>query len=179
MESALGAASHFHSGHLTPGSLHKFFSTRRLSSLSQQCPPQVLRTQRQQQHRPLRSCQQHLPASFWTPQPEGDNRNNYDITRQYDPSGTNALATNLQTNRNRLSGERHFPLDTTRRRKRRRLHHHPYFHEPRVGISVHGSPYDEDEALRSFQAQSHQLDHVHEHPPNFYSNDTDGEKLYR
>ena len=28
MESALGAASHFHSGHLTPGSLHKFFSTR-------------------------------------------------------------------------------------------------------------------------------------------------------
>ena len=25
MDSALGAASHFHSGHLTPGSLHKFF----------------------------------------------------------------------------------------------------------------------------------------------------------
>jgi hypothetical protein len=59
------------------------------------------------------------------------------------------------------------------------LHHHPYFDEPRVGMSVHGSPYDEDEALRSFQAQSHQFDRGHEHPPNFYSNDTDGENLYR
>ena len=29
MESALGAASHFHSGHLTPGSLHKFFTAWR------------------------------------------------------------------------------------------------------------------------------------------------------
>ena len=27
MESALGAAFHFHSGHLTPGSLHNFFTT--------------------------------------------------------------------------------------------------------------------------------------------------------
>ena len=179
IESALGAASHFHSGHLTPGSLHKFFSTRRRGSLSQQCPPQVLHTQRQQQHRPLRSRQQLLPASFWTPQPEGDNRDNYDITRQYDPGGTNVLTTNLHTNLNRHSGERHFPLDSTRKRKRRRLHHHPYFDEPRVGMSVHGSPYDEDEALRSFQAQSHQFDRGHEHPPNFYSNDTDGENLYR
>jgi hypothetical protein len=68
MDSALGAASHFHSGHLTPGSLHAFFSTRQRGSLPQRCPPQVHHTQRQQQHRPRRPRQQILPASFWTPQ---------------------------------------------------------------------------------------------------------------
>lgn len=67
MDSALSAASHFHSGHLTPGSLHKFFSTRQPASLPTRSPPQTQHSQRQQQHRPRRPCQQTLPASFWTP----------------------------------------------------------------------------------------------------------------
>ena len=115
----------------------------------------------------------------WRSATEEDNGDNYDITRNYYTGGTNVLATNFHTNRNRDSSERHFPRDTTRTRHRRRLHYHPYLHEPRVGPFVHGSPYDEDEALRSFQAQSHQFDRGHEHPPNFISNDTDGENLYR
>ena len=69
MDSALSAASHFHSGHLTPGSLHTFFSTRRRASLPQRSPPRIQHSQHQ--HRPRRPRQQTLPASFWTPRQHG------------------------------------------------------------------------------------------------------------
>ena len=41
MESALGAASHYSSGHLTPGNLHRFLTTRTRPSSTAQDLPQV------------------------------------------------------------------------------------------------------------------------------------------
>ena len=86
---------------------------------------------------------------------EEDIGDNYDITQNYYAGGTNALATNLHTNHN---NHHHFPRNTTKTRHQRRLHYHPYLHQPRVGPFVHGSPFDEDEALRSFRDQSRQYD---------------------
>jgi hypothetical protein len=67
MESTLGAASHFTSGHLTPGSLHRFFST-------QPCPCPILYStipsRQTNQPCPQTPCQprkQTFPASFWVP----------------------------------------------------------------------------------------------------------------
>ena len=68
IESALGAASHFYSGHLTPGSLHKFFSTRQRPHQPNNIPTQVQHTPRQQPWRPRHPRQQTLPASFWVSQ---------------------------------------------------------------------------------------------------------------
>jgi hypothetical protein len=74
MESALGAASHFHSGHLTPGSLHKFFSARQHPHQPERGPTQGQHAQRQLQQRPRCPCQQTLPASFWVPQQTGQSQ---------------------------------------------------------------------------------------------------------
>ena len=65
IESALGAASHFHSGHLTPGSLHKFFSARQCPHQPERDSTQAQHAQRQHQQRPRCPCQQTLPTSFW------------------------------------------------------------------------------------------------------------------
>ena len=51
MESALGAASHFHSGHLTPG-LHKFFSARQRLPQPESGSTQAQHAQYQHQQRP-------------------------------------------------------------------------------------------------------------------------------
>ena len=82
-----------------------------------------------------------------------------EITRNYYTGGTNILAANFQTNNQTNRGVSHSTVDTTRTRNQRRLHYHPYLHEPRVGPFDHGSPFDEDQALCSFQAQFHQFDH--------------------
>ena len=71
MESALSAASHFHSGHLTPGSLHKFFSARQRPHQPERDSTQAQHAQRQHQQRPQCPRQQTLPASFWIPQQPG------------------------------------------------------------------------------------------------------------
>ena len=71
MESALGAASHFHSGHLTPGSLHKFFSARQRPSQPKRSSTQAQRAQRQHPQRSRCPHQQILPASFRIPQQAG------------------------------------------------------------------------------------------------------------
>ncbi len=63
MESALGAASSFHSGHLTPGSLHKFFSTRQRPKQAHHLHP----TSRNHHQHPRCPLQQTLPASFFVP----------------------------------------------------------------------------------------------------------------
>jgi hypothetical protein len=68
MESALGDASHFHSGHLTPGSLHKFFSARQRPQQPGRGSTQAQHAQCQHQQRPRCPRQQTLPASFWIPQ---------------------------------------------------------------------------------------------------------------
>ncbi len=86
---------------------------------------------------------------------EEDIGDNYDITQNYYAGGTNVLATNLHTNHN---NHHHFQRNTTKTRHQRRLHYHPYLHQPRVGPFVHGSPFDEDKALRSFRDQSRQYD---------------------
>ena len=68
MESALGAASHFHSGHLTPGSLHKFFKRKPLShqsNLGVHSPIRTSQRSRPQNHRPRSPRQQTLPAAFF------------------------------------------------------------------------------------------------------------------
>jgi hypothetical protein len=68
MESALGAASHFSTGHFTLGSLHRFFS-------SQACPwssqSSTILSRQSIQPCPQNPCQlqqQTLPASFWVSQ---------------------------------------------------------------------------------------------------------------
>jgi hypothetical protein len=71
MESALSAASHFHSGHLTPGSLHRLFSARRHPHQSERDPTQAQHAQRHPQQRPRCPRQQTVPASFWIPQQTG------------------------------------------------------------------------------------------------------------
>jgi hypothetical protein len=74
MESALGAASHFYSGHLTPGSLHKFFSARQRPPQPERGSTQAQRAQRQHHHRPRCPHQQTLPASFWIPPQAGQTK---------------------------------------------------------------------------------------------------------
>ncbi len=46
----------------------------------------------------------------------------------------------------------------TRFRKQHRMRSHAFLHEPRVGPDIHGSPWDEDQALLSFQGQYCQFD---------------------
>ena len=68
MESALGAASHFHSGHLTQGSLHKFFTKKtRSHQINHGVPAPICVHQRfqKQNQRPRSPRQQTLPAAFF------------------------------------------------------------------------------------------------------------------
>jgi hypothetical protein len=68
MESALGAASYFHSGHLTPGSLHKFFTKTPITHQINHdfpSPSRVHQRSRQQNQRPRSPRQQTLPAAFF------------------------------------------------------------------------------------------------------------------
>ena len=79
------------------------------------------------------------------------------FTTNYYHSGTNSLAAES------LNHEHHSQLASSHnsRRARSRKQHcmrsHAFLHEPRVGPDVHGSPWDEDQALRSFQGQYHQF----------------------
>ena len=88
MESALGAASHFHSGHLTPGSLHKFFSARQCPHQPERGSTQAQHAQRQHQQRPRCPRQQTLPASFWIPQQTGQTQEIPPHSHSTDVTGT-------------------------------------------------------------------------------------------
>jgi hypothetical protein len=88
MESALGAASHFHSGHLTPGSLHKFFSVRQRPPQPEKGSIQVQHAQRQHQQRPRCPHQLTLPATFWIPQQEGHTKEIPPHSHSTDVTGT-------------------------------------------------------------------------------------------
>ena len=65
MESALGAASHFHSGHLTPGSLHKFFTKNPRSHQLNDSIALPIRRKHQRNQQPRSPRQQILPAAFF------------------------------------------------------------------------------------------------------------------
>jgi hypothetical protein len=80
------------------------------------------------------------------------------IARNYYTGGTNVLVANFHTNNHGNSGERYSTGAATRTQNQCRLHYHPFLHEPRVRPFDHGSPFDEDQALRSFQAQLRQFD---------------------
>jgi hypothetical protein len=88
MESALGAASHFHSGHLTPGSLHKFFSARQRPPQPERGSTQAQHAQRQHQQRPRCPHQLTLPASFWIPQQAGQTKEIPPPSQLTDVTGT-------------------------------------------------------------------------------------------
>ncbi len=65
MESALGVASHFSAGHLTPGNLHSFFFKR-----VQPCTSKLVLSCHHNwpwHQGPRQPRQQTLPASFWAP----------------------------------------------------------------------------------------------------------------
>ena len=94
----------------------------------------------------------------WRNATKEDELGTYEITRNYYTGGTNVLAANSHTNNHGNSGERYSARAVPRSRDRRRAQSHPFSHEPRVGPAVHGFPFDEDQALRSFQAQFRQFD---------------------
>ena len=89
----------------------------------------------------------------WRSATEEDELGINKITQNYYTGGTNVLAANFHTNNHGNSGERYSTGDATRTQNQRR-----FLHEPRVGSFDHGSPFDKDQALRSFQTQSRQLD---------------------
>ena len=80
------------------------------------------------------------------------------IAQNYYTGGTNVLAANFHTNNHGNSGERCSTGAAMRTQNQRQVHYHQFLHEPRVGPVGHGSPFDEDQALRSFQAQFRQFD---------------------
>jgi hypothetical protein len=94
----------------------------------------------------------------WRSATEEDELGINKITRNYYTGGTNVLAANFHSNNHGNSGDRYSASAATRTQNRRRVHYHPFLHEPRVGPFVHGSPFDEDQALRSFQTQFRQFD---------------------
>ena len=94
----------------------------------------------------------------WRSATEEDELGINEIARNYYTGGTNVLAANFHSNNHGNSGERYSASAATRTRNRCRVHYHPFLHEPQVGPFVHGSPFDEDQALRSFQTQFHQFD---------------------
>jgi hypothetical protein len=69
------------------------------------------------------------------------------------------LATNFRTNNHGNSGECYSASAAKRTQNQHQVYYHPILHEPRVGPVVHGSPFDEDQALHSFQAQFRQFNH--------------------
>jgi hypothetical protein len=89
---------------------------------------------------------------------EEDIRIMNEFTTNYYHGGTNSLAAES------LHHEHHSQLASSHNSRRARLRKqhcmrsHAFFHEPRVGPDVHGSPWDEDQALQSFQGQYRQFD---------------------
>jgi hypothetical protein len=94
----------------------------------------------------------------WRSATEEDKLGINEIARNYYTGGTNVLAANFHTNNHGNSGERYSASAAPRTRNRCREHYHPFLHEPRVGPFVHGSPFDKDQALRSFQTQFRRFD---------------------
>ena len=94
----------------------------------------------------------------WRSTTEEDELGTNKIAQNYYTGGTNVLAANFHTNNHGSSGERYWTGAATRTQNQRQVHYHPFLHEPRIGLVDHGSPFDEDQALRSFQAQSRQFD---------------------
>ena len=91
MESALGAASHFHSGHLTPGSLHKFFTKKPRSHNPNDSINQPIRAYQRSHHRnqqPRSPRQQTLPASFFGIQQTSIQQDPPPCTHPTDMTGT-------------------------------------------------------------------------------------------
>ena len=80
------------------------------------------------------------------------------FTTNYNHGGTNILAAGLQPNDRINQIARSSNISRTGSQKQTRMRYQAYLHEPRVGPSVHGSPWIEDQALRSFQGQYRQFD---------------------
>ncbi len=80
------------------------------------------------------------------------------FTTNFYHGGTNSLAAES------LNHKHHSQLASSHNSRRARfckqhcMRSHAFLHEPWVGPDVHGSPWDEDQALRSFQGQDHQFD---------------------
>ena len=88
MESALGAVSHFHLDHLTPGSLYKFCSARQRPRQPKRGFAQAHHAQRQHQQRPRCHHQQTLPATFWITQQTGPPQETPPHSHSTDVTGT-------------------------------------------------------------------------------------------
>ncbi len=81
-----------------------------------------------------------------------------EFTTNYNHGGTNILATGLQPNDQINQIARSSNISRTGSQKQTCMRYQAYLHEPRVGPSVHGSPWIEDQALQSFQGQYRQFD---------------------
>jgi hypothetical protein len=83
-----------------------------------------------------------------------------ELTRHYYHGGTNVLAANIKTHTQPHRSTGHLAGTILRHRTQRRHDSQAYLHEPSVGLSTSTprSPWDEDQALRSFRAQHRQFD---------------------
>jgi hypothetical protein len=90
-----------------------------------------------------------------------------EFTTNYNHGGTNILAAGLLPNNQINQIARSSNISRSGSRKQTRMRYQAYLHEPRVGPSVHGSPWIEDQALRSFQGQYRQFDQGLHDRPNF------------
>ena len=89
-----------------------------------------------------------------------------ELARNYYHGGTNILAANSQTNNQTNHYAGNPTNNNSRNRNQCRRHSQAYLHEPRVGPSNHRSPWDENQALRAFQAQYRQFDRGTHDPPS-------------